>query len=240
MANPVDQFKIEPIIPIHVGGIDLSFTNSALYMVAGVVITTLFLTMAMGKRALIPGRMQSLAEMIYEFVANMLRDNVGDEGRKYFPFIFSLFMFVLCGNVLGQTPYSFTYTSHIVVTATLAFGVIFGITLVGFARHGLGFFRVLLPGGSPPLAGLVIVPIELFSYFARIFSLSVRLAANITVGHIALKVVAGFVAGLGIFGIIPFAGVVGVTILELGIACLQAYIFTVLSCIYLHDALHLH
>ncbi|MBN2752195.1 MAG: F0F1 ATP synthase subunit A [Rhodospirillaceae bacterium] len=238
--NVLEQFKIQPIIPIHVGGVDISFSNSALYMVATVVVSTVFLSAAMSKRALIPGRMQSLAEMVYEFIAGMLKENVGDAGRKYFPLIFSLFMFVLCGNVLGQTPYSFTYTSHIIVTAALALGVITMVTIVGFATHGIGFLHTFLPGGAPPLAAIIIVPIEVFSYFARAFSLSVRLAANMLVGHIMLAVVASFISALGFLGIIPFAGIVGLGVLELGISCLQAYIFTVLSCIYLHDALHLH
>lgn len=240
MANPIAQFNIETIVPIHVGGADISFTNSSLYMVIAVVISTVFLTAAMSKRALIPGRMQSLAEMTFEFVANTVRDNAGAGSQKYFPFIFTLFMFVICGNLLGLTPYSFTYTSHIIVTAGLAIIVFIGVTIIGFARHGLKYLHMFFPHGAPIAAAPVIVPIELFSYLSRPFSLSVRLAANMTVGHIMLKVVAGFVAGMGILGFIPFAGVVGITILELGIACLQAYIFTVLSCIYLHDALHLH
>jgi F-type H+-transporting ATPase subunit a len=200
----------------------------------------LFLTMAMSKRALIPGRMQSLAEMVYEFVATTLRSNAGSGSQKYFPFIFSLFMFVLCGNVLGLTPYSFTYTSHIIVTGGLAITVFLGVTVIGFMKHGAGYLRMFFPHGAPVVAAPLLVPIELVSYLSRPFSLSVRLAANMTVGHIMLKVVAGFIAGMGVMGFIPFAGVVGVTVLELGIACLQAYIFTVLSCIYLHDALHLH
>ncbi len=239
-SNVLEQFEIRPIVPIHVGGVDISFSNSALYMVAAVAVSTVFLSAAMSKRALIPGRMQSLAEIFYEFVAGMLKDNVGDAGRKFFPFIFSLFMFVLCGNVLGQTPYSFTFTSHIIVNAAMALGILALVTIVGFAKHGLGFLHTFLPGGAPPITAIVIVPIEVFSYFARAFSLSVRLTANMLVGHIMLAVVAGFIGALGIFGIIPFAGVVGLGILELGISCLQAYIFTILSCIYLHDALHLH
>lgn len=240
MASPIEQFEIKPIIPIHVGNVDISFTNSSLYMVVAVVLSTVFLTAAMSKRALIPGRLQSLAEMIFEFVANTLRDNAGAGSQKYFPFIFTLFMFVLCGNVLGLTPYSFTYTSHIIVTAGLAVTVFVGVTVIGFAKHGFGYLRMFFPHGAPAITAPLLVPIELVSYLSRPFSLSVRLAANMTVGHIMLKVVAGFVVGMGMFGFLPFAGVLGVTFLELGIACLQAYIFTVLSCIYLHDALHLH
>jgi len=238
--NALEQFEIRPIVPIHVGGLDISFSNSALYMAAAVVVSTVFLSAAMSKRALIPGRMQSLAEMLYEFVAGMLKENVGDAGRKFFPLIFSLFMFVLCGNVLGQTPYSFTYTSHIIVNGALALGVITLVTVVGFVKHGIGFLHTFLPRGAPAATAVIIVPIEVFSYFARAFSLSVRLTANMLVGHIMLAAVASFIAALGFFGFIPFAGIVGLGILELGIACLQAYIFTVLSCIYLHDALHLH
>lgn len=240
MASPIEQFQIKPIIPIHVGDVDISFTNSSLYMVLTVVVATVFLTAAMSKRALIPGRLQSLAEITFEFVANTLRDNAGSGSQKYFPFIFSLFMFVLLGNLLGLTPYAFTYTSHIIVTGGLAIVVFLGVTVIGFVKHGAGYLRMFFPHGAPVVAAPLLVPIELVSYLSRPFSLSVRLAANMTVGHIMLKVVAGFVAGMGVLGFIPFAGVVGVTFLEFGIACLQAYIFTVLSCIYLHDALHLH
>lgn len=240
MASPIEQFEIKPIVPIHVGGVDISFTNSALYMVIAVVVATVFLTGAMSKRALIPGRLQSVVEMIFEFVANMLRTNAGSGSQKYFPFIFTLFMFVLVGNLLGLTPYSFTYTSHIIVTAGLAILVFVGVTIIGFAKHGAGYLRMFFPHGAPLILAPILVPIELVSYLSRPFSLSVRLAANMTVGHIMLKVIATFVISLGVLGILPFAGIMGVTILELGIACLQAYIFTVLSCIYLHDALHLH
>jgi len=240
MANPIEQFTIKPIVPIHVGDLDLSFTNSSLYMVLAVVVSTLFLTSAMSKRALIPGRFQSLAEMLFEFVASTVRDNAGSGSQKYFPVIFTVFMFVICGNILGMTPYSFTYTSHIIVTLGLAATLFVGITIIGFARHGAGYLRMFFPHGAPIAAAPILVPIELFSYLSRPLSLSIRLAANMTVGHIMLKVLAGFIVSLGIFGILPFASVVGVTVLEFGIACLQAYIFTVLSCIYLHDALHMH
>lgn len=240
MASPIEQFEIKPILPIHVGGVDISFTNSSLYMVLSVAVATVFLTAAMSKRALIPGRLQSLAEMIFEFVANTVRENAGAGSQKYFPFIFSLFMFVLCGNVLGLTPYSFTYTSHIIVTAGLAGTVFVGVTAIGFIKHGAGYLRMFFPHGAPIALAPILVPIELVSYLSRPFSLSVRLAANMTVGHIMLKVIGSFVISLGLMGLLPFAGIVGVTFLEIGIACLQAYIFTVLSCIYLHDALHMH
>jgi len=240
LANPVEQFKIEPLIPLDIGGVDISFTNSSLYMVVTVVLTTLFLTLSVKGRALVPGRWQSMAELLYEFVANMIRDNVGSEGRKYFPFIFSLFMFVLFGNMIGMVPYTFTYTSHIIVTFGLAIVIFVGVTIIGFARHGTHYLRMFFPHGAPWPTAFILVPIELISYCSRPFSLAIRLFANMTVGHIILKVMGGFVVALGVFGILPMAFLGGVTVLEFGIALLQAYVFTVLTCIYLHDAIHMH
>jgi len=240
VANPVEQFKIQPLVPLEVGGVNLSFTNSALFMVVSIVLVTAFLTLSVRGRALVPGRWQSMAEIFYEFVANMIRDNVGSEGRKYFPFIFSLFMFVLFGNLLGMIPYTFTYTSHIIVTFGLAVVVFVGVTIIGFARHGVGYLRMFFPHGAPLATAVILVPIELISYCSRPFSLAIRLFANMTVGHIILKVMAGFVVALGVFGIVPMAFLAGVTILEFGIAVLQAYVFAILSCIYLHDAIHMH
>lgn len=241
MANPVEQFKVKPLF----GGADgeiafTTFTNSALMMCLAVGLISLFMIMAMRKATVIPGRFQSLAEVFYEFVGGMLKDNVGVEGRKYFPFIFSLFMFVLMGNLLGMLPYSFTYTSHIVVTFALALVVFVGVTIIGFARHGTHFFGMFFPHGAPILTAPILIPIELISYFSRPFSLAVRLFANMTVGHIMLKVLALFVVMMGVAGVVPFLFVIGITVLELGIALLQAYVFTILSCIYLHDAVHMH
>ncbi len=241
MANPVEQFKIEPIVPLEIGGVNVSFTNSSLWMVVAVVLATAFLTLSVKGRALIPGRWQSMAELMYEFVANMIRDNVGSEGRKYFPFIFTLFMFVLFGNLIGMVPYTFTYTSHIAVTFGLAIVIFLGVTVIGFARHGFHYLRMFFPHGAPLATAIILVPIELISYCSRPFSLAIRLFANMTVGHIILKVMAGFVIMLGIAGgIAPMAFLGGVTILEFGIALLQAYVFTILTCIYLHDAIHMH
>ena len=240
MANPVEQFQIEPLVPLHIGSVNVSFTNSALLMVISVALVTAFLTLSVRGRALVPGRWQSMAEVFYEFVANMIRDNVGSEGRKYFPFIFSLFMFVLFGNLLGMIPYTFTYTSHIIVTFALASVVFVGVTIIGFHRHGLHYLRMFFPHGAPIATALILVPIELISYLSRPLSLGVRLFANMTVGHIILKVVGGFVVALGVLGIVPMAFLGGVTVLEFGIALLQAYVFTILSCIYLHDAIHMH
>ena len=239
MANPVEQFRIEPLVPLEVGGVNVSFTNSALFMVVSICLVTAFLTLSVRGRALIPGRWQSMAEVLYEFVANMIRDNVGSQGRKYFPFIFTLFMFVLFGNILGMIPYTFTYTSHIIVTFGLAIVVFIGVTIIGFMHHGFHYFRMFFPHGAPLATAVILVPIELISYCSRPFSLAIRLFANMTVGHIILKVMAGFVVALGVFGIVPMAFLGGVTVLEFGIALLQAYVFTILSCIYLHDAIHM-
>jgi len=240
LANPVEQFKIEPIVPLEIGGVNVSFTNSSLFMVVAVVLATAFLTLSVKGRALVPGRWQSMAELMYEFVANMIRDNVGTEGRKYFPFVFTLFMFVLFGNLLGMIPYTFTYTSHIAVTFGLAIVIFIGVTIIGFARHGTHYLRMFFPHGAPLATAIILVPIELISYCSRPFSLAIRLFANMTVGHIILKVMAGFIIMLGIAGIAPMAFLGGVTVLEFGIALLQAYVFTILTCIYLHDAIHMH
>lgn len=240
MANPIEQFKIKPIIPLEVGGVDISFTNSALMMVLVVVFASAFLTLSVRSRALVPGRWQSMAEVMYEFVANMIRDNVGSEGRKYFPFIFTLFMFVLLGNLLGMIPGAFTFTSHVVVTFAMAAVVFIGVTIIGFARHGTHYLRMFFPHGAPLATAVILIPIELISYLSRPFSLAVRLFANMTVGHIILKVIAGFVVALGVAGVVPLAFLAGLTVLEFGIACLQAYVFTILSCIYLNDAINMH
>lgn len=244
MAGPLEQFEIKPIVPIQIGDIDISFTNSALMMVVAVVVTTLFLTLSVRRRDLVPGRLQNLAELSYEFVANMLRDNVGSEGRRYFPFIFTLFLFVLLGNLLGLFPGAFTYTSHIAVTFALAFFIFVAITLIGFARHGTHFLRLFFPEGAPLAAAPILIPIEVVSYMSRPVSLSVRLFANMTVGHIILKIFAGFVVALGAYfvlpGVVPLVFLVALIALEFFVAALQAYIFTVLSCIYLNDAINLH
>jgi F-type H+-transporting ATPase subunit a len=240
LANPVEQFKIEPLVPLEIGGVNVSFTNSSLWMVVAVVLSTAFLTLSVSGRALIPGRWQSMAELMYEFVANMIRDNVGSEGRKYFPFVFSLFMFVLFGNLIGMVPYTFTFTSHIIVTFGLAIVIFIGVTIIGFARHGTHYLRMFFPHGAPIATAIILVPIELISYCSRPFSLAIRLFANMTVGHIILKVMAGFIIMLGVAGIAPMIFLGGVTVLEFGIALLQAYVFTILTCIYLHDAIHMH
>ncbi len=239
--DPLAQFEIKTIVPMQIGGVDLSFTNSSAFMVLALIAVTGFLTLSMRGQALVPGRWQVLAEMFYQLVAGMVRENVGAEGRKYFPFIFSLFMFVLFGNLLGMVPYSFTFTSHIVVTFAMALLVFIGATVIGFVHHGFKFFGLFLPEGVPWYIAPILVPIEILSYFTRPISLSLRLFANMTAGHTMLKVFAGFVVMLGVmFGWLPLAFVTALTGLEFIIAFLQAYVFTILTCIYLHDAIHMH
>jgi F-type H+-transporting ATPase subunit a len=239
MASPLEQFEIKPIVPLEIGGVDVSFTNSALWMVAAVVVTTLVLTIGMRGRAMVPGRMQSIAELSYEFIANMIKDNAGSEGRPYFPFLFTLFFFILFCNLLGMIPYSFTPTSHIIVTFAMAFVVFIGVTIIGIAKNGVGFLKLFAPSGVPIFLLFILVPIEIISYFVRPISLSLRLFANMMAGHTMLKVFGGFVVSLGIVaGWAPLLFIVALTGLEIGIALLQAYVFTVLSCLYLHDALH--
>jgi F-type H+-transporting ATPase subunit a len=240
LANPLEQFEITPLVPIRIGDLDLSFTNSALFMVVVVAVVTGLLAYSTQGRALVPTRWQSLAEVFYELIANMIRDNVGSEGRRYFPFIFTLFMFVLFGNAIGLIPGTFTITSHIIVTFALALFIFIAVTIIGFARHGTHYLRMFFPHGAPWWTGIILIPVELVSYLSRPISLSVRLFANMTVGHVLLKVIAGFVTALGVFGIVPLAGLVVVTALEVMIAVIQAYVFTILACVYLNDALHMH
>jgi F-type H+-transporting ATPase subunit a len=238
--SPLEQFAIDRLIHIPIGGLDASFTNSSLFMVIAIALITLFLTLAMRQSALVPGRWQSMAELSYEFIGKMIRDNVGQEGRQYFPFIFSLFMFILFCNLLGMVPYSFTVTSHIIVTFALALVVFLGVTVIGFIRHGAHFLKLFVPSGVPIALLPLLVIIEVLSYLIRPVSLSVRLFANMLAGHTMLKVFGGFVVALGVLGgWAPLAFVVALTGLEIGIAILQAYVFAILTCIYLNDAINL-
>ncbi|MGB1077340.1 MAG: F0F1 ATP synthase subunit A [Bdellovibrionales bacterium] len=249
MANPVHQFEIHPLFPNHdivVGGVDLSFTNSSLWMMIGVVLSVVVLNLAAKKRAMVPGRLQMFGESLYEFIANMIRDNIGAEGRRYFPLIFTLFVVVMLGNSLGLLPYSFTYTSHLVVTLALALLIFIMVLVIGIARHGLHFFSLFLPPGVPAWLIPLIVPIEILSFAIRPVTLSVRLFANMIAGHIMLKVFAGFSVGMAAAGSYWLIGAAFPmffnTVLigfELLIAFLQAYVFTVLSCIYLKDTIHI-
>ena len=238
--SPLVQFEIHRLVEIEVGGVDVSFTNSSLWMVIGVAVATLLLTFAMRKRAMVPGRGQSIAELSYEFVASMVRDNVGSGGRRYFPFIFTLFMFILFLNVLGLVPFSFTPTSHIIVTFAMAIVVFTGVTVIALVKHKHRFFTLFLPQGIPIALAPILIVIELISYLARPITLSLRLFANMMAGHTLLKVFGGFVVALGIFGFAPLAVTVALFGLEIIVAFLQAFVFTILTCLYLNDALHLH
>ncbi len=241
IADPMHQFEIKRQIAIDVFGIDASFTNSSLFMVIAVIAISAFLILSMRGRALVPGRMQSLAELSYEFVANMVRDNVGTAGQRYFPFIFTLFMFVLFCNMLGMIPYTFTVTSHIVVTFALAAFIFLAVTVIGFVKHGAHYLKLFVPEGVPIVMLPLLVVIEVLSYLTRPVSLSVRLFANMMAGHTMLKVFGSFVVALGVLGgWAPLAFMVAFTGLEILVAFLQAYVFAILSCIYLSDALHMH
>jgi F-type H+-transporting ATPase subunit a len=227
-------------VPIQIGSVDASFTNASLFMVVAVAAVTLFLTLGMRRRELVPGRWQSMSELIYQFVAGMVRENVGTEGRAYFPFIFTLFMFILFSNLIGLIPYSFTVTSHIIVTFALAGVVFVGVTIIALIKHGWKFFSYFVPHGTPAVMMPLLVPIEVISYLARPVTLALRLFANMTAGHTMLKVFAGFVVLLGVFGVAPMVVIVALYGLELLVALLQAYVFAILTSLYLHDALHLH
>ncbi len=247
-ANAIDalgQFTLTPAL----GGLGASvnFTQSNLMMLIGGALTLGLLFFGMRPRAIVPGRLQALAELSYKFVLDMCVDQIGEEGKKYFPFVFTLFFFVLMGNLLGLVPWSFTYTSHIAVTGALAALVVVLTTVVALKIHGLHFFTYFFPAGAPVALAPLIIPIEVISYFSRLVSLSVRLFANMVAGHVMLKVFGTFVvmlAGLGSLGFIAAAGPVviniGLTGFELLVAFLQAYVFAILTCIYLHDAVHLH
>ncbi len=240
MASPVEQFKLKSLVPLELGGVDLSFTTSSLWMTVTVATVTAFLTLSMRGGRLVPGRWQSMAEMSYEFIANMIRENVGAEGRKYFPFIFTLFMFILVGNLVGMIPFAYTFTSQIIVTFVMAATIFVGVTVIGLIRHGLHFFSLFVPSGTPLILAPLLIPIEIISYFVRPVSLSVRLFANMMAGHTMMKVFGGFTVLLGVLGFAPIILLVALTGFEIMVAVLQAYVFTVLTCLYLNDAIHLH
>lgn len=240
MASPMEQFVVKPIIPIEIGGVDVSFTNSSLFMVLAVVVSTCLLGLCLRKRSIVPNVPQSLVEGLYEFVQNLLRENVGVEGLKYFPFIFTVFTFVAFGNVLGLFPYSFTFTSHLTAVGCLSIIALLFNVYIGISKKKIGWLRTFLPKGIPFALAPLIVPIEMISFLSKPFSLTVRLVANMTVGHIMLKIIAGFVVGLGVLGAVPLLFNSAIICFEIFISLLQAFIYTVLSCIYLGDAIHEH
>ena len=246
MASPLSQFEVKTIIPIEAFGYDISFTNSSLAMLITVLLVVLFMYIGSRNLSVIPSRSQTVLESTYEFIAGMIGDNIGQEGMKYFSFIFSLFLFILIGNLLGMFPYSFTWTSHIIVTFAIAFFIFIGVTMIAIYKHGLlKFMSFFAPSGVPKPMLILLVPIEIISYLSRPISLSVRLFANMMAGHTLLKVIGGFVFILGantfiIGGVLPLAFLVALTGLEIVIAFLQAYVFAILTCLYINDAIHLH
>jgi F-type H+-transporting ATPase subunit a len=246
MIDPIEQFHIEKLFTIgHIGGQEIAFTNSSAYMFGSVALISLLMIGGMSGRRLVPGRFQSVAEIAYEFVANTIRTTAGKDGMKFFPLVFTIFMLIAVSNMIGVIPYSFTIASHIIVTAALAFLVFFTVLIYGFYKNGLKFFKLFVPSGIPIFILPLVVFIEIFSFFLRPISHSVRLFANMLAGHIALAVFASFIpvlAGLGIAGyfgaVLPLGMVMALTALELLVAFLQAYVFTILTCIYLNDAIH--
>ncbi len=241
--SPLEQFNIVPLHPIQIAGYDISFTNSSLWMVLAIVSIIAFLLPASRKRALIPNRLQSSAEMLVEFVSSTIFEATGKEGMKYFPIIFSLFVFILMCNLLGMIPGAFTVTSHIIVTFALAAFVFIGVTLIAIFKHGIGkFLHFFLPEGTPIIMAPLLFVIEFFSYLSRPISLSIRLAANMMAGHVTMKVIAGLIITFGMLvGVASmFPLLLFLTGFEIAIAIIQAYIFTILTCVYLNDALHLH
>ena len=238
----MQQFSVHKIGPeINIGGVDLSFTNASLFMVISAAIILIFLFVGTKEKKIIPGKVQLIAEMFYTFVAKMISDTAGSKAKPYFPFIFSLFMFVLFCNMVGMLPYSFTVTSHIIVTLIMALFIFIAVTIIGFAKHGFKYLSIFVPSGVPAVLLPLITVIEIISYLSRPVSLSVRLFANMMAGHTMLKVFASFIVLLGFLGgWAPLLLVVILTGFEIMIAVLQAYVFTILCCLYLNDALHLH
>ena len=253
-ASPLDQFKIHPIVDLNFGGVDVSLTNSALWMLIAIGAIIVFFFFATRRASMIPSRIQGAAEVMYEFIFDLVRDTVGAEGRKFFPYVFTLFIFILVANFFGMIPsipgapkevHTFTTTSHLIVTFALAMLTITIVVIYGFWKNGLGFLRLFAPSGQPLPMYIILIPVEVVSFLSRPLSLAIRLFANMFAGHIILKVFAGFIVSLfsagGAFvliGIFPFLGILAVTLLEFLIAALQAYVFAILTCIYLSDAAH--
>ena len=241
-TNPMHQFNVHKIGPeIKINGIDLSFTNASLFMLLSAVFILFFLLFGTKEKKIIPGKIQLISEMLYNFIGKMINDTAGKKAKPYFPFIFSLFTFVLFCNMIGMLPYSFTVTSHIIVTLAFAMFIFIGVTILGFIIHGFKYLKIFVPSGVPMVLLPIIMIIEIISYLSRPISLSVRLFANMMAGHTMLKVFGGFVVSLGLVaGWLPLTFSVALTGLEILVAFLQAYVFAILTCIYLNDALNLH
>ena len=245
--SPLKQFEVQPILDINIFCLDIYFNNSALWMTITTIFIIAFFTIPFLRSRetnsvedLYPSRMQVASELGFNFISSLINDTIGKEGKKYFPLVFALFMFILFGNLFGMIPYSFTFTSHIIVTLALAMGVFIFVTVLGFIKHGVKFFGFFVIPGLPIYMLPLLIPIEVISYLSRPISLSVRLFANMLAGHTLLKVFAGFVSALGFFGILPLVFIIALTGLEILIAFLQAYVFAILTCLYINDALHLH
>ena len=241
-TNPMHQFKVYRIGPeIDIAGVDLSFTNASLFMLISAVLVALLLLIGTKEKKLIPSKAQLISEMLYNFISKMISDTAGKKAKPYFPFIFSLFVFILFCNMVGMLPYSFTVTSHIIVTLSFAIFIFIGVTILGFIIHGFKYLKIFVPSGVPVVLLPIISIIEIISYLSRPISLSVRLFANMMAGHTMLKVFGGFVISLGLVGgWLPLTFSVALTGLEILVAFLQAYVFAILTCIYLNDALNLH
>lgn len=253
-AGPMEQFEIVPIFPLRFGDIDVSFSNSALWMVISVLVVSIFFFLATQKRTLIPGRSQSVAEIMHQFIFDLVHETIGAEGRKFFPYVFTLFIYILFANFLGMLPtipglphelHTFTTTSHLVVTLSLSMLTITIVLVYGLWKNGFKFFKLFAPSGLPIWLMPILVPIEVISFLSRPISLAVRLFANMFAGHMILKLFAGFVVSLlsiggfmSVFSLAPFFGIIATTMLEFLVAALQAYVFAILTCIYLSDAAH--
>lgn len=247
MANPLEQFEIHALAELSAGGVDLSFTNHSAWLMGVSLFVALLFAFAVRKRSLVPGRLQGFVEMTYGLIENLMEGTTGREGMRFLPLIFTLFVFISSMNLAGMIPHSYTATSQVITTGFMAIVVFVGVIVIGFAKHGLKFLSLFLPSGVPVWMAPVMIPLEVISFFIRPFTLAVRLGANMLAGHIALKVFATFVVGFATMegfavlgGILPFAGLFALNMLELLVALLQAYIFTLLTCVYLNDALHLH
>jgi len=244
-TDPIHQFEVSRLIEIPLGSLDLSFTNVALFMVATVIVSVCFFLLTSARRSLVPTRLQSVSELCYEFVSSTLSEAAGKQGMKFFPLVFSLFVFILVANFIGLFPYFYTVTSQLIITFALAMLVIATVIIYGFAKHGLRFLRLFVPTGVPVVLIPLVTLIEVISFLSRPISLSVRLFANMLAGHITLKVFAGFcvtLAAMGPIGVgsslLPLVMTIAITALEFLVAFLQAYVFTVLTCMYLNDAVH--
>nr|AVK39574.1 ATP synthase F0 subunit 6 [Sheathia arcuata] len=247
ITSPLEQFEIVTIFPISLLGLNFSLTNSSIFLILSLFVIIIFLTFSFFKISLVPTLWQLLKETLYEVTSNMVQDNIGKQGEVYFPFIFTLYLLLLTCNLIGMVPYSFTVTSHVIFTFSLSLSIFIGINIIGIKTHGIKFFSLFLPRGVPLIIVPLLVTIEFVSYIIKVFTLSIRLFANMTSGHTLLKIIAGFAwtmlsAGglLAFFHIIPLGLLVALIGLEFGIAALQAYVFTLLTCIYLNDVLNMH